>query len=207
MFWLFGGKKEVERVEEETKKGFESVKKDILSVSGWIKHLDSEKSLQQIELEEIKEVLASMDDEIESLKKVVSLVGEVKMQRLFKTTKPFSSKQTPVDTVQLPVQTAVQTPKLSDFSITERAILWILLNEDRKLSYEDLAAMLGKEKSTIRGQLNNIKSKSEEDLILEEVEKNGKKRLYIPEKIKEKMLKKQKVRVKSRKKKPKISTY
>ena len=68
-----------------------------------------------------------------------------------------------------------------------------------KLSYHDLAAMLGKEKSTIRGQVNSIRQKSE-GLIKEQVEENGKKRVYIPEEIKEKMLKKTKVRVKKNKK-------
>ena len=63
-----------------------------------------------------------------------------------------------------------------------------------KLGYDDLSAILGKEKSTIRGQINAIKSKSE-NLIEESIEKNGKKRVFIPEEIKEKMLKKQKVRV------------
>jgi len=72
----------------------------------------------------------------------------------------------------------VQTPKLDHFSITERAILWVLLNTDMKLSYDDLAAMLGKERSTIRGQINRIKQKSE--IIEEQIEKNGKKRLFIP---------------------------
>ncbi len=206
MFWLFGAKKEVKRIEEETKKGFESVKKDIVSVGGWIKHLESEKNIQQKEIDEIKESLSSIYSEIEGIKNVISLLGDVKISQKIQTTNRLSNKQTAVEVVQTGVQTAVQTPKLSDFSITERAILWILLNEDRKLSYEDLATMLGKEKSTIRGQLNSIKSKSE-GLILEEIEKNGKKRVYIDEQTKEKMLKKQKVRVKTNKKKKKISDY
>ncbi|MCK5044063.1 hypothetical protein KAR52_03620 [Candidatus Pacearchaeota archaeon] len=63
-----------------------------------------------------------------------------------------------------------------------------------KLSYDDLSAILGKERSTIRGQINVIKQKSE-SLIEELIEQNGKKRIYIPEEIKEKMLKKSKVRV------------
>ena len=63
-----------------------------------------------------------------------------------------------------------------------------------KLGYDDLSAILGKEKSTIRGQINAIKAKSE-NLIEESIEKNGKKRVFIPEEIKEKMLKKQKVRL------------
>ena len=62
-----------------------------------------------------------------------------------------------------------------------------------KLSYEDLAAMLGKRKTTVRGQINAIKQKNE-GLIEEIVGENNKKRVYIPEKIKEMLLKTQKTR-------------
>ena len=60
------------------------------------------------------------------------------------------------------------------------------------------AAMLGKSRSTIRGQVNNMQSKGGK-LIHEIIEENGKKRMYIPENIKEKMLKKSKVKVKNKK--------
>lgn len=43
---------EIEEIKEDTKKGFESVKQDVSSVSGWIKHLDSEKNLQKKEIED-----------------------------------------------------------------------------------------------------------------------------------------------------------
>ena len=195
--WLFG-KKEVEQIKEDTKKGFESVKKDINSVGGWIKHLDSEKNLQQREIEDLKELLSTVQEEIEGVKNVVSIMNELKPNRLFKTPKQLFNKQTAVCAVQTGVQTGVQTPKLDQFSVTERAILWILLNTDMKLSYDDLAAMLGKERSTIRGQINTIKQKSE--ILEESIEKNGKKRLFIPENRKEKMLKKSKVRVNLNKK-------
>jgi hypothetical protein len=198
MFWLLTGKKEVEKIKEETRKGFDSVKKDISSVSGWIKHLDSEKNLQKKDIEEIKEVLTSIKEDVDELKNVVSVMNELKTNRVFKTPKQILNKQTSVYTVQTGVQTGVQTPNLSQFSVTERAILWVLLNSDMKLSYDDLAAMLGKERSTIRGQINTIKQKSE--IIEEEIEKNGKKRVFIPEEIKEKMLKKTKVRVNNKKK-------
>ena len=36
--WLFGGKKRVERLEEETKKSFDSVKNDFEGVGKWLKH-------------------------------------------------------------------------------------------------------------------------------------------------------------------------
>ena len=200
MFGWFGEKKRIEDVKEDTKKGFESVKKDISAVTGWIKHLDSEKNLQKRDVEEIKRVLSSIQEDVEGLKNTVSMMNEMGINSVikqpFKTNRGLLHKQTAVYADQTAVQTAVQTPRLDDFSITERAILLVLLNTDMKLSYDDLAAMLGKEKSTIRGQINAIRSRSE-GLIEEIIEQNGKKRVFIPENIKEKVLKKTKVRVKS----------
>jgi hypothetical protein len=209
MFGLFNRKKEIEQIREETKKGFESVKNDIVSVSGWIKHLDSEKENQNNEIGELKEILSSIQEEMEGLKNIVSVMNDLKPKQVFKTPSQVFNKQTAVLPVQTGVQTAVQTPNLDIFSITERAIIWVLLNSDMKLSYDDIAAMLGKERSTIRGQINTLKSKSE-GLIEEIVEKNGKKRVFIPENMKEKLLKKSKVRVskqKKTKKSQKISEY
>jgi len=203
MFGWFGEKKKIEDVKEDTKKGFESVKKDISAVTGWIKHLDSEKNLQKRDIEEIKRFLSSVQEDIEGLKNTISIMNELGINSVikqpFKTNRGLLNKQTAVYPVQTAVQTAVQTPRLDDFSITERAILLVLLNTDMKLSYDDLAAMLGKEKSTIRGQINAIRSRSE-GLIEEIIEQNGKKRVFIPENIKEKILKKTKVRVRSLKK-------
>jgi hypothetical protein len=199
--WIFR-KKEVEKIKEDTKKAFEDVKKDISSVSGWIKHLDSEKNLQQKEISDIKEDLSSIFEELSGIKNILSIMGELKPNRVFKTPKQVFDKQTAVYAVQTGVQTGVQTPNLDHFSITERAIIWVLLNTDMKLSYDDIAAMLGKERSTIRGQINGIKQKSE-SLIEEIIEKNGKKRVFIPEEVKEKLLKKAKVRVGTKKNKKK----
>ncbi len=199
MFGWFFRKKEVEQLKEDTKKGFDSVKKDVSSITEWIKHLDDEDETLKEELREIKEVLSSVNEEIEGLKNVINIMNEAQTNRVFKTPASKKNKQTGVYAVQTGVQTAVQTPNLEHFSITEKAILWILLNTDMKLSYHDLAAMLGKEKSTIRGQVNSIRQKSE-DIIKEVVEENGKKRVFIPEEIKEKLLKKTKVRVKKSKK-------
>ncbi len=193
--WLFG-KKEVKEIKEDTKKSFDSVKKDMAGVVEWIKHLDSEKKIQKEDIEEIKDSLSTMKEEIEGLKNIISVINSA---GVFKTPRRVQDKQTAVYAVQTGVQTAVQTPNLDQFSVTERAILWVLLNSDLKLSYDDLAAMLGKERTTIRGQINAIKQKSE-SLIEEVVEKNGKKRVFIPENMKEKLLKKTKVRVRSDKK-------
>ena len=194
MFWFFGRKREVEKLKEDTKSSFESVKKDITAVSGWIKHLDSERNLNKKEMDDLKEGLASVGEEIEGVKNVLSMMNELKVGRVFKTSKQVFNKQQGVYAVQTGVATGVETPKLDQFSVTERAIIWILLNTDMKLSYDDLASMLGKERSTIRGQINRIKQKS--GTIIEEImEQNGKKRVFIPENIKENMLKKTKVRV------------
>src|SRR3989344_5461291 len=91
---------------------------------------------------------------------------------------------------------AVQTSFLDNLSSTERTIIFVLLNSDMKLSYEDLAAMLGKRKATIRGQINNIRQKNS-GLIEEIIVENNKKRVYIPEKAKSILLKTRKVRKRS----------
>ena len=202
MRWLFGRKKALDDIKDQTKKGFEDVRKDVHSVSGWIKHLDSEKNLQQSQIETLKGDLTSIKYDLEGIKNMISLLGDFKTNRVFKTPKQLSNKQTAVFAVQTPVQTTVQTPNLDQFSVTERAILWVLLNTDMKLSYDDLAAMLGKERSTIRGQLNRIKQK-DENLLSENIENNGKKRIFIGEELKEKLLKKQKVGAKEAKKRKK----
>ena len=70
----------------------------------------------------------------------------------------------------------------------ERAVLWVLLNTDMKLSYDDIATVLGKEKSTVKVQVNNIKQKNE-NLISEFIERTGKKRYYVETDLKERLLK------------------
>ena len=195
MFWFFSGKKEVKKVREEVRKSFDLVKDDINDVGNWIKHLHSEKESHKKEISDIREILSTLKNDVEDLKNFVSEIETAEPTGVFKQPRRLFNKQTAV----YAVQTGVQTPKLDQFSVTERAILWVLLNTDLKLSYEDIAAVLGKEKSTIRGQINAIKQKSE-GLIHEVNEKNNKKRLFIPENVREKLLKKAKVRVRKREK-------
>src|SRR3989344_3251191 len=187
MFGWFFGKKGTHKIKEETKKGFDSVKKDIQSAGEWIKHLDTHRELHKKEIDEIKGILSTIKDDVEELKNIVSLVDSVSPRQILKTPKQVFNKQTGVYPVQTSVQTSVQTPNLDNFSVSERAILWVLLNTDMKLSYDDIAAVLGKERSTIRGQINAIKAKSE-NIIEEITEKNGKKRVFIPAEIKERLL-------------------
>ena len=198
MFWFFSNKK-VNKLEEETKKSFSEVKKDINGVGKWIKHLDSrDKQLFDV-IFSLKSEISSIRDEIESLREGVDLAvdGERNKQAFKKL--PVFDKQTAVEDVQEAVQTAVQTGNFYDIlkglSSNERLLVMTIMNNDMKLSYEDLAMLLGKEKSTIRGQINAIKQKRE-GLIEEIVEKSGKKRVFVREEIKEKMERYAKVRVK-----------
>lgn len=199
VWWLFNANQKVKLVEEDTKKGFDAVKKDIFSMGKWIKHLDDERDFQKKSIEELKGDLSTIKEELREVKNLISFISEIKNFDIPKKNRLSFNKQTAVYGVQTDVQTDVQTVNLDRFSLTERAIIWILLNNEMRLSYNDLAAILGKDGSTIRGQINHIKQKNE-NLIGEIIEENGKKRVFIPERIKEKLLKKQKVRIEKDKK-------
>jgi len=195
--WLFGDKKELERIKEEVHGSFDHVRNDIDNVSKWIKHLNTQDSKQDFKFSDVEARLSSIEEEIEGLKNAISLMNMGGFKQVFKTARPVYNKQTAVQAVQEGVQTAVQTADnliISNFSVMERALIMVLLNTDLKLSYDDLAAMAGKSRTTIRGQVNAIKQKNE-SLIEEIIEVNGKKRVFIPENIKEKLLKNVKVRV------------
>tara|TARA_Y100000310_G_C20455680_1_gene702928 strand:+ start:110 stop:727 length:618 start_codon:yes stop_codon:yes gene_type:complete len=199
--WLFG--KSVKELEEQTKKSFNSVKEDIEKAGKWFKHLDDQDKQVFDLIKDLKSDLTSIKDEIEQMKNVFALEQTaVESKQVFKKL-PVLDKQTAVGAVQKAVQTPVQTANfygiLNGLSSNERALVLTLMNSDLKLSYEDLALLLGKERSTIRGQINSIKQKSE-GLIMEISEKNGKKRVYVPEEMREKLHKYAKVRVKGGKK-------
>ena len=181
--WLFGRKKEVEQLKDETKRSFESVKKDINDAGLWIKHLNVKESEQDSKIDILNSKLSSIESDVEGLKNILAFLELGVSKQISGRNKQLFNKQTAVEAVQTPVQTAVQTDILHNFSVMERAIIWILLNTELKLSYDDISAMLGKDKSTVRGQINSIKQKSE-NLIEEFIERNGKKRLFIPERMK-----------------------
>jgi len=195
--WLFG-KKEKKR-EEETKKSFSAVKKDMDEIAKWIKYLDSRDKQLFDELNVLKQDLSTVMEDLAGLREGIEIVndGEENKQVFEKTA--VRGKQTADLDVENDVQTAVQTGNfyeiLKGLSGNERLLVMTLANSDMKLSYEDLALLLGKERSTIRGQINSIKQKSE-GLIEEITEKNGKKRVFVPSEIKEKLAKYAKVRVK-----------
>jgi len=199
--WLLG--KRDKQLEEKTQEGFNSVKKDMDTIGKWIKHLDSrDKQLFDV-LNELKLELSSVQEEIGSMREGLEIVSNgVENKQVFEKT-AVGSKQTAVGVVDKAVQTAVQTGNFYDIfrnlTANERALIFTLMNSHLKLSYEDLALLLGKERSTVRGQINSIKQKNE-GLIEEISEKNGKKRVFVPEEIKEKLSKYAKVRVNNKKK-------
>ncbi|MFA5992345.1 MAG: helix-turn-helix transcriptional regulator [Candidatus Pacearchaeota archaeon] len=202
MFRWFSKRNDMEEVKEDTKKSFEHVKDDIEKIGGWINHLDNDNAFLNTQISDLKQDVSSIRDEIEQLKDVLSIVGDGVSKQLFKTNRQQIDKQTADQSVYTPVQTPVQTGNLygfSNLSVTERAIILVLANSDMKLSYDDLAAMLGKTRSTIRGQINSIKQKSE-GLILEYSEQTGKKRVYIPDEIKEKLAKSVRLRIRKERK-------
>lgn len=194
MFWFSGAKKEVKKLKQEVGESFDHVKRDFNKVGDWIKHIDGIQGEQKEDILELKNDLYEMRKDLEDIKNFISFFGE----KVSNQSQTSVGKQTTRETVQTPVQTAVQTSFLDGLTVMERAVIWALLNADMKLSYEDLAALLGKGKSTVRGQINSIKQKS--DIIEEITEKSGKKRLYIPENVRQILIKQVKVRVKDEKK-------
>ena len=199
--WLFG--KNNKRLEDETRKSFSSVKDDIEKVGKWIKHLDvQDKQLFDV-INELKQDLSSMKTDMDSLREGLNITDMAMKSKQLLKKMAVSDKQTAVEGVEKAVQTAVQTGSFHDIlrglSSNERLLVFTLMQSEMKLSYEDLALLLGKERSTVRGQINAIKQKSE-GLIEEYIEKNGKKRVFVPEEVKEKLSKYAKVRVKGKKK-------
>ena len=198
MFGWFS-KNRVDKLEENTKRSFSEFKRDMDVVGKWVKHLDSkDKQLFDV-VREIQRELSSIREEMDGLREGLEEVAEgEKDKQVFKKL-PVLDKQTAVEAVQEAVQTPVQTGEiygiLKNLSSNERLIIYTLLNNEMKLSYEDLALMLGKDKTTIRGQVNAIKQKCE-GLVEEIIEKSGKKRVFIPMEIREKLAKYAKVRVK-----------
>jgi len=199
--WLFGSK--YKKLEEETKNSFSSVKKDMEVVEKWIKHLDSkEKQLFDL-FGALKDDLSSIKDELAGLREGIDLAADSGKNKQVFEKMGVVGKQSAVLGVEKSVQTAVQTGNfyeiLRGLTSNERLLVFTLMNSEMKLSYEDLALLLGKERSTVRGQINAIKQKSE-GLILEITEKSGKKRVFVPAEIREKLVKYAKVRVGKEKK-------
>jgi len=199
--WMF---KKVKKDEFEQHKGavqtaLNSVKQDMYNLSTWIKHLDKQDSDIKSDVGDINSEIASIRNELEEIKNLLSEKKEREIVPIFKQRQTDKHKQTAVYDAQTAVQTTVQAAFFTKLSISEKALIMILVNSDMKLSYEDLAAMMGKDTATVRGQINSIRQKVE-GIIEEQIEKNNKKRLFIPEKMKGILMRK----IKIRSNKPKI---
>lgn len=187
-FLWFGRRKEEDhhKLKEDVRASFESVKQDVKKVGIWIHHLNDQDKKQDKQLDELFDKISEIQADINDIKSFVSFFDTRISKQVFKHRQTAVGKQTRVEHVQTPVQTVVQTAFLKHLSVMERAIVWTLANspENMKLSYQDVATILGKDTSTIRGQINNIKQKSE-DLINESLDKQGKKRYWIDDDVKE----------------------
>lgn len=199
MLGIFKRKKHVEQLRGEVQDSFNNVKRDFNKVGDWIKHLDGKHLTHEREIKEIKEELMTIHNDLMEIKDFISFFGPQLSKQGIGQQQTIVTKQTNSQGVQTLAQTGVQTNVLENLTVMERAIVWSLLNSDMKLSYEDLAALLGKDKSTIRGQINTIRQKTA-GLIEESIESNGKKRLYVPEEIRKNVIKSVKVNVKGSKK-------
>ena len=200
MFGLFGHKKKVEKLRGEVQDSFNHVKKDFNKVGEWIKHLDDKHVSHADEISMIKDQLLLVHEDLVEIKDFISFFGPQLSGTLSKQVPTPANKQPSMGDVQTVAQTGVQSGILDNFTVMERAIVWALLNSEMKLSYEDLAALLGKDRSTIRGQINTIKQKKE-GIIMEVRESNGKKRLYIPDEVRSMIIKSVKVKIKGSKSK------
>ena len=184
-FLWFGRKKEIKTAHEELKNHVEHLSKEFSKAGDWITHLNRKGEGHESSLNEVNERLSTLENDVSEIKEFISFFGP----KLFKQGQTAVHKQTAVYGVQTSVQTAVQDGFLRGLTAMERAIVWVLLNSEMRLSYEDVAALLGKDRATIRGQVNSIRQKSE-GLIEEIIEKTGKKRLYVPEKAKAELMRK-----------------
>jgi len=193
--WMFKKvkKEEFEQHKSAVQTALNSVKQDMTSVTKWIKHLDQQDSNIKREFKEIIQEIASIKNELNEIKNIVSEEKQAENNGLLKQRSTTKHKQTAVYDVQTAVQTTVQAAFFNKLSTSEKAIVVILANSDLKLSYEDLGVMTGKDSTTIRGQINSIRQKCP-GIIEEQIEKNNRKRLYIPEKIRGILLRKVKVR-------------
>jgi len=197
-WWIFGKEDDHSELKDEIKQSFSAVKHDIKKAADWIAHLNTRDKHHEETVDALHERLSTMESEMDEMKQVISFFSMRVNKQLFKHRQTADYKQTGVLGVQTSVQTGVQMGFLGSLSTMERAIVWVLLNTDMKLSCEDVAAILNKEKSTIRGQINAIKAKSE-GMIEEATEKNGKKRYFVADEVKDMLLSNMKAEKKTKK--------
>jgi predicted transcriptional regulator len=192
MGFLWFGKKKQEN-DEKISVSFKTIKDDMVKISAWIRHLNTKHESSEEKLDEIFDEITRMKEDIDGIKQFISFFDSRQNRGVFKQQSTPFFKQTPVYGVQTPVSTPVETAFLRGLTTNERMILWVLLNSNMRLSCEDIATLLGKNQATIRTQINNMKQKNE-NVVSEIMEKNGKKRYFVEEKIKNFLIKKMKIK-------------
>ena len=193
-FWPFKRQEDDhEALKEDVRKSFHAVKTDINKAAEWISHLHTRNNHHETKFEVLDARLSTIERDLDEIKNFISFfstrVNSGVFKQMSKQGQTAVYKQTAVEGVQTPVQTAFHSGFMGHLSANERLIVWTLMNTDMKLSCEDVAALLNKERSTIRGQINSIKQKSE-GLISELSENSGKKRFFVEDKVKEMLLSK-----------------
>ncbi len=191
--WLLAKKRK--NLEAEVKESFSHVKKDISKIGNWISHFHDKHKKHDENIQAVLKRIENLERDVSEMRNLTDFF--ISGSQISPFSRPLNrlskQPQTAVQTggvqtaVQTPVQTGKQTGPLRNLTVMERAVLLVLLNSKEKLSYEDISAVTGKDKSTVRGQINNIKQETEE-LINEMLEERGKKRFYIEEKVKERIL-------------------
>ena len=171
------------------KNSFSNIKEDMFSLSSHVETLHGHKK-------DHSELIEDLDSRLKTLE---GFIEEVLTNPMLVQTDNLS-KQTQTHVRPKRTSALVQTDildSLKRLTPMERSLVWALLNTDLRLSYRDLARILGKDESTARGQVSNIKRKIDY-LILEKSENNGQKRFYIEERIKNKIMKKYRVKTKKK---------
>ena len=193
-FWPFKKRDDTvyDDLKNEVKQAFGSVRGDVNKAAEWISHLHTKHKHHETKFDLVDQRLSTIESDLEEIKNFISFFSAKMNKGVFKQLSKQEQtpvyKQTAVGAVQTGVQTAVQSGFLGNLSANERLIVWTLLNTDMKLSCEDIASILNKERSTVRGQINAIKQKS--DFLSETLENSGKKRFFIDDSVKEMLLSK-----------------
>lgn len=182
VLWFFKKKdytahKKIEDVNKSLTNSFSNLKKDMKEVGGWITHFKNKHDNHDSKFEELCLRVANIEKDVEAMKNAWTRVQTGVQTRVQKTDVRFKRMSVQANTLE----------KLRNLTVMERGIIWVFLNSETKVKYEDLCLALGKNKSTLRGQINSIKLKSPE-LIKEEVENDGTKKFYIEESLKEEIV-------------------
>ncbi len=192
--------RKIEDLDKRISFSFTNIKRDMDSVSSWITHFNEKHEKHDNKFENLHKRLENIEKDLKEIKEIWTRVqtGVQTRVQTGQTRVQTRVRQTDVRLKQMSVQTNT-LEKLRNLTVMERELMWVLLNTDAKMSYDDLFAILGKNKSTLRGQINNIKLKSP-DLIREVVENDGTKRFYVDEQVKDEIINKpRKVEVRAKK--------